>query len=208
MFFFTKILKRFFIYPKERSWIRAAQRGDFEAFEHIYRVYYKRLYRFFYRLCWDEKYSEELLQETFISLWNTIRLLDPNQGPEFYLYQSATTLFLQKEKTLPQNQSKKELNFSGQASLLDGGKSHKKNTKKTKRKASDALENAIRSALLKLLPERRILFVLCFYQKLKISEIVKILGQSSDELEFKIWRVEKELSHFLQSFIKMQKEEA
>ncbi|MDH5641998.1 MAG: sigma-70 family RNA polymerase sigma factor [Nitrospira sp.] len=47
----------------------AIKRGDMEAFEQLYYKYYRRLYALFYRLCWDDGRSEDLLQETFIRVW-------------------------------------------------------------------------------------------------------------------------------------------
>lgn len=82
----------------DRKCMIAVRRGDFEAFEQLYHHYYRRLYSFFYRLCWDAEHAEDLLQETFIRLWKGARHFDTKSSLAPYLYRIGKNAWIDFER--------------------------------------------------------------------------------------------------------------
>ena len=58
---------------KQKILITRIRKGDREAFKEIYKIYSDRIYRFiFFRLTSEEE-AQDLLQETFLRLWNYLK---------------------------------------------------------------------------------------------------------------------------------------
>jgi len=49
--------------------IRAFKKGDAEAFKLLFERYHKRLYSFLFRLLKTKEDAEEIVQETFLKIW-------------------------------------------------------------------------------------------------------------------------------------------
>jgi len=60
--------------------------GDETAFTSIYMFYSEKVYRLAYRFLKDQKQSEDIVQETFISLWLSRDRLQPEGDMWLYLY--------------------------------------------------------------------------------------------------------------------------
>ena len=58
---------------KQKILITRIRKGDKDAFKEIYKIYSDRIYRFiFFRLISEEE-TQDLLQETFLRLWNYLK---------------------------------------------------------------------------------------------------------------------------------------
>ena len=66
--------------------VERLQKGDMDAFNTLYWKYHSALYSNILKLCRDEIVAEDLLQETFIALWEKRHLLDPNQEISGWLF--------------------------------------------------------------------------------------------------------------------------
>ena len=65
------------------------QQGDQAAFETLYRRYKDVLYRYFLRHCSDRSQSEELYQEVWIKLINSVARYKPKAKFKTYLFTIA-----------------------------------------------------------------------------------------------------------------------
>lgn len=72
---------------------RIARLGDAEAFKELYELYGQRIRRFMVHRGADAALAEELVQETFLSVWRKARHYDPSRGGEAgWIYTIARNL--------------------------------------------------------------------------------------------------------------------
>jgi len=67
-------------------WMKQLQRGDLQSFDLIYKHYSQRLYGFAYSILKNHEDSKEIVQETFLKLWNTREQLKTDQSLKSYLF--------------------------------------------------------------------------------------------------------------------------
>jgi len=72
--------------------LRLLRDGDALAFGKIYEIFAPTLYRRLFRLLKDVDMVEEILQDTFLKLWEKREQIDPDQGFKTYLYRIADHL--------------------------------------------------------------------------------------------------------------------
>ncbi|MEH6307561.1 RNA polymerase sigma-70 factor [Olivibacter sp. CPCC 100613] len=86
--------------------------GDQEAFKQLYDRLHPQIYRFIYALLKDQTHSEEILQETFITLWVNRHKLTPQQALYPYLYLVARRLTIDAfRKASTENKFKERLHW-------------------------------------------------------------------------------------------------
>lgn len=76
----------------ESQLIIELQSGSQQAFKQLYEHLHPHIYRFIYAILKDQTHSEEILQETFITLWVNRHKLAPQQALYPYLYLIARRL--------------------------------------------------------------------------------------------------------------------
>ena len=73
----------------EKEWISQLQNDSQEAFEHLYYTYSHRLYGFVYKLTKSADMAEDVVQETFIKIWETRSNILPGYSFKSYLFMIA-----------------------------------------------------------------------------------------------------------------------
>ena len=73
----------------EKDLVARFNESDQEAFEQLYRLYSGRLLGYLIKLVKSDLYAAELLQDTFIKLWDNRRNVDPDQSFRSYLFRIA-----------------------------------------------------------------------------------------------------------------------
>lgn len=74
--------------------IKAFKKGDAQAFESLFNLYYKRLYYFLFGLLKSKEDTEEIVQETFLKIWESRELFWENYPFESLLFRIAKNAFL------------------------------------------------------------------------------------------------------------------
>lgn len=74
--------------------IKALQEGDQQAFKALFDQFYRQLYAYLLSLSKDTVLSEELLQQTFIQLWEQRLVLDSTKNINGYLFAIARSRFI------------------------------------------------------------------------------------------------------------------
>ena len=92
----------------EKELIEAIQRKDQKAFYRLYDKYSGALYGVIIRMCKDSGLAEELLQESFLKIWNKIDQYHPDKG-RFYTWayriaRNTTLNAMRKESLLIQSE--------------------------------------------------------------------------------------------------------
>lgn len=78
-----------------RDWVTSLKEGDRKAFNHIFKEYNQRLYYFSLGYLKSDKDAEEIVQDTFLKLWERRFFLKPELSFHAYLFKIAFN-FIQK----------------------------------------------------------------------------------------------------------------
>ena len=94
--------------PDEILLIKRLQNKDTRALSSLYDSYSGALYGVIIRMCKDEAKAQDLLQETFLQIWQRADQYDPNKG-RFYTWayriaRNKTLNFLRNSRDLIQNE--------------------------------------------------------------------------------------------------------
>lgn len=141
--------------------VMAAQNGDTRAFEALFRAYNPALKRFAYRLCSDEQFAKDAVQEAWITLSKTLRRLRDPRGFRIWAYKTVRWRVIDMARKLPPK-----------SEPLDSMSEDTVAAPPTEPIAtSDQL-----AALMKALPvgERQVL-ALFYLEEMKITEIAAVL---------------------------------
>lgn len=76
------------------SLVLALKGGSEQAFSTMFNIHHKRLYYFSFRILKSKALAEDIVQETFIRLWNAKERLDETNNFESYLYRIAKNLII------------------------------------------------------------------------------------------------------------------
>lgn len=79
----------------DRNTVNAFKSGSFEAFDKIYRVYFQKLANYIFQLSKDAVLTEDIVQETFMVLWNKRIQIKEDLNFEGYLFTIARNQYLQ-----------------------------------------------------------------------------------------------------------------
>ena len=94
----------------EQSYIFQLKSGNKQAFNHIFHLYNQKLYFFALGYLKSEKDAEEIVQETFLKIWERREYVDPELSIHAYLFKIAFN-FIQKKliKNVKDEELKHEL---------------------------------------------------------------------------------------------------
>jgi len=143
--------------------------GDESAFEQIYYHYVSRLSPYVYKMVKDEGLTEEIIQDTFLRLWEHKHLLANVQHPTSYLFNAASNITLNHLKKIANNLRLME-NIASKTSELS---EETGNTVQVNESAS-----LIRQAVAQLPEQRRIIFELSRNEGLSNEQIAEKLKLS------------------------------
>ncbi len=78
----------------EKTVVNALQTGDKAAFKWLFERYYDRLMAYVMTYTHDRAWSEDVVQQAFIDLWNDRQKLDAGKSPKNYLYAIAHNRYI------------------------------------------------------------------------------------------------------------------
>lgn len=142
--------------------IRRMKKGDDASFDMFVRKYYEDILKYCRYHCMDEKYAEDLTQETFIRFFNNLSEYQHRDKAKNYLYTIAGNLCCNYLKR------KKEALFEDEQIT---------ERELTVESPEVAIVNdiAIKTALEQLSEEYREVIILFYFQELKIREIAQVI---------------------------------
>ncbi|SUJ24389.1 Sigma-K factor [Sphingobacterium spiritivorum] len=144
---------------------------DKDAFETIYKVYFRKLYTLSFRYLKDEMIAEELTNDVFIMLWKDAKKFTVNQSLGAYLSRSVINLSLtylkKNQRLLEQNNA-----YIKNLDLIDNSEEADFAT------LYESKLLLIESVLESLPPQCRKIILMSKYDKIKQQEIADQLGIS------------------------------
>jgi RNA polymerase sigma-70 factor (ECF subfamily) len=166
--------------------------GDITAFEMIFKTYYQPLCNYAYSFVQDRDEAEEIVQSTFLSVWEKRENLTIHTGVKPYLYamvRNAALNVIKHEKIKQQHAS---------VALAVAEKSIESVTHTV---MASELEDRIYRALNKLPEQCRLVFKLSRFEELKYAEIAEQLNISVKTVENQMGKALKIMREQLKDYL-------
>lgn len=165
----------------EKQVLETLQLGNESAFEMIFRTYYQPLCRYAYSFLQDKEEAEEVVQSSFITVWDKRNSLTIETSVKSYLYRMVRNGCLNVIK----HEKVKQQHVAHELAMMEV--SHESVSQKVQ---AAELETKISEAI-KTLPEQcRLVFQLSRFEELKYQEI-------ADQLQISIKTVENHMGKAL-----------
>jgi RNA polymerase sigma-70 factor, ECF subfamily len=178
--------------PEESSLIRAAQRGDHDAFRMLYESYHDRFYNVAYYMLKDTQLTEDTVQTIFLKIY---------RGLPAYRFESS---FLTWAYKIAMNEARNQLrNKKSDLPLaILSGTMHEIHQKAGPHEEHmiQQREEIVRRAVMELTPKLRTVIVLKYVNGLSYDEIASILNCSQGTVASRLNRAVEKLESILAPF--------
>ena len=179
----------------ERKLIAQAKDGDQRAFAEIIRLYQKRLYYVIIKIVFNHEDADDVLQETFLKLYENLALFDERRPLYPWLLTIAMNTAINKKnwRTRKQENSIDAEDYRE----LTGDRS----TGPEQTAEAHELQDALQTALSQLSLELRSVFVLRINEELSYKEISAMLGISEGTVMSRLARARQKLRVLLAPYV-------
>jgi RNA polymerase sigma-70 factor (ECF subfamily) len=176
----------------EQKQIEALVAGDITAFEMIFKTYYQPLCNYAYTFLQDKEEAEEIVQGTFLSVWEKRGSLSIRNALRPYLYAMVRNACLNviKHEKIKQKHAVEEIALANI--------SHESVAQAV---AAAELESKIHHAMEKLPEQCRLVFKLSRFEELKYAEIAEQLNISVKTVENHIGKALKIMREQLKDYL-------
>lgn len=176
----------------ETDLLEAIREGDETAFEMIFKEYYQNLCRYANSFLSDREEAEEVVQASFITIWEKRNILQINASFKAYLYQAIRNRCLNVIK----HEKVKQQHAQHQVVMMS---KHDEATADTV--LSNELEKKIYLAMQALPEQCRLVFKLSRFEELKNQEIADQLNISVKTVENQIGKALKIMREQLREYL-------
>lgn len=184
----------------EKIYIDQAKEGDMNAFRQLVENHKVRLYNLAYDLTGNRHDAEDLSQDVFIKVFNSLHKYRGESKFSSWLYRITVNTWINMRKSKHYKAQKMTEELQEEHFLMNTNSiaNPEKDTE------SILIQNSIQSALSGLSPREKSIFVLRHYNDLKIADISKSLGISVGSVKTLLFRaikkMQKNLSYYTQEF--------
>jgi RNA polymerase sigma-70 factor (ECF subfamily) len=176
----------------EHQQTHTLQNGDLTAFEMLFRTFYQPLCNYAYTFTQDRDEAEEVVQSTFLSVWEKYKTLEIHTAMKPYLYAMVRNSCLNviKHEKIKQKHVQSEM-VMAQRSVESV----------TNTVLATELDERIQNALQKLPEQCRIIFKLSRFEELKYAEIAEHLNLSVKTVENQMGKALKIMREQLKDYL-------
>lgn len=163
--------------------ILEAKKGNKQAFGEIYKLFFKKIYRYCTVNLRDDAAAQDICQETFVKAWNSIKKFDAkkeNWSIQAFLFTIARNLIIDRSRKHKELSIENYEFLEAKIDLYDEFE-QKQNVKK------------VRSALSKLEEVERQIIILRFFEDMDFKTVSKILGIKDGALRVRQLRIMQKL---------------
>ncbi|MGQ0457039.1 MAG: sigma-70 family RNA polymerase sigma factor [Hyphomicrobium sp.] len=174
----------------DRALIKAIAGGDAKALERLFARNQTRVFRYLARLMRNEAQAEELLNETFLGVWQSAARYEGRSEPSTWLISIAHN------KAVSALRKKREVDGYDEdaaAEIADDADTPEATTLKLDKAA------AMRAAMQALSREHREILDLVYYQEQSVSEAAEILSIPEATVKTRMFYARKKLSELLKA---------
>jgi RNA polymerase sigma-70 factor (ECF subfamily) len=196
---------------EEASLVARIRAGDESAFQALYLRHHDDLWRFAYAYVRSRDVAEELVQDVFLSLWNTRAAWEVTTRPRAWLFASVRHLalnHLRHERVVARAHGEagasggtgRAAEVHGDSALARIGSSTMGAPPAGQHEAVEAreLDDAIARAIAELPERRRIAMTLRWKEDMSSLEIATVLGTTPEAVRVLLTRARSDLSALLQ----------
>lgn len=177
------------------------QQGRDEALDEIYRRHYKGVFAFLVRMVQDRHLAEDLLQETFIRIFNSRATWEPRSKLTSWLYRIARNLCIDEKRrywnrlVLMDSQTQSQYDDNNQSTILERTETNHPDPRAAACERVDA--ERIHKAINALSEEQREVMILNKYHGLSYAEIAEVLEVSPESVKQRAYRAHLKLRELL-----------
>ncbi|MEG0377411.1 MAG: RNA polymerase sigma factor, partial [Eubacterium sp.] len=181
-----------FDYKNHKNLVLKAQEGDSEAFSQLYKLTYKRQYVIIRRFFYNDFIVEDLLQDIYVKLFQTIHSI---KNPEYFMAYlnkiTYNTCISYKRKSSFKNESTIEDLFFDSIPENNISMMPEDNT------LSAECSHSLSEGLKLLSAEERLVFLMRYYDDMRIKHIVEATALSESTVKRRINSAKKILRQYL-----------
>ena len=180
---------------EEKRWVRKVrEEGDRQAYEQIFRAYYKRLNGFAYSYLMQKEAAEDVVQSVFLNIWSERECWDPPGTVKQYLFAAVRNEALNKIRYQHVVKDKEE-------EVVQTFKDLKKQKIPDSEYSLKELESEIEKGIEALPPRCRQIFLLNRRSGLTYNEIADYLDISINTVNTQMGRALKSLRDYLSDYL-------
>jgi RNA polymerase sigma-70 factor (ECF subfamily) len=189
--------------PQVDSLIRAAQRGDQEAFEQLVRAYDQSVLRLATNLLRSPEDARDVYQEAFLRVYRSLGNFRFDCSFHTWLYRIVTNICLdqlRKRKVRKEDSTVTET-AEGKLDRMDSFEEDAPDANPERSMWNRQLRERIEGALGDLTPRERMVFELRHYQGLRLRNIGEILGTTEEAAKNCLFRATQKMRAGLGDFL-------
>lgn len=187
----------------EAAWIRAAQRGDREAFERLVRSYDQGVLRLAFHLLRNSEDARDVYQEAFLRVYRNLHTFRFDCSFHTWLYRIVTNVcldWLRKRKARREEPAVRETEDGARDRTEVLAERHAA-ADPERRLLSLELKARMEEVLASLTPRERLVFQLRHYEGLRLKAIGEILGASEEATKNCLFRATRKMRQGLGEFL-------
>lgn len=189
--------------PQVDSLIRAAQRGDQDAFEQLVRVYDQSVLRLAMNLLRSPEDARDVYQEAFLRVYRNLHTFRFDCSFHTWLYRIVTNICLdqlRKRKVRKEEPAVVETS-EGPFDRMEGFEEESAVADPERVMWNRQLKEKIEGALGDLTPRERLVFELRHYQGLRLRNIGEVLGTTEEAAKNCLFRATQKMRSVLGEFV-------
>ncbi|HTS25560.1 MAG TPA: sigma-70 family RNA polymerase sigma factor [Bryobacteraceae bacterium] len=189
--------------PQVDSLIRAAQRGDQDAFEQLVRTYDQTVLRLAMNLLRSPEDARDVYQEAFLRVYRNLHSFRFDCSFQTWLYRIVTNICLdqlRKRKVRKEESSVVETS-DGAIDRMEGFEEDAAEADPERSMWNRQLKDRIEDALRDLTPRERMVFELRHYQGLRLRNIGEMLGTTEEAAKNCLFRATQKMRSVLGDFV-------
>ena len=189
--------------PDVDSLVRAAQRGDQEAFEQLVRAYDQSVLRLAMNLLRSPEDARDVYQEAFLRVYRNLHAFRFDCSFHTWLYRIVTNICLDQLRKRKVRKEESAVVETGEGTIdrTDGFEEESAAANPERATWNRQLGRRIDAALEDLTPRERMVFELRHYQGLRLRNIGEMLGTSEEAAKNCLFRATQKLRAELGDFV-------
>ena len=189
--------------PQVDSLIRAAQRGDQDAFEQLVRAYDQSVLRLAMNLLRSPEDARDVYQEAFLRVYRNLHSFRFDCSFHTWLYRIVTNICLDqlRKRKVRKEESAVVETSDGPVDRMDSFEEEAADSNPERSMWNRQLKQKIEGALGDLTPRERMVFELRHYQGLRLRNIGEILGTTEEAAKNCLFRATQKMRTVLGDFV-------